>query len=108
MLSAGGGSNMSRKERVVAAIRLVIVAAGAVRRRPPAVKYSRRWGFPPERLLRAAAQARSGLAERVLAGVLLTVAVAGAGLIPRPLVGTSPQHQPCGGAASLTRAPLRP
>ena len=92
---------MSRKERVVAAIRLVIAAAGAVRRRPPAVN-SRRWGFPTERLLRATAQVRSGLAERVLAGVLLAVAVAGAVLIPRLLVGPSPQHELGVGAPSVT------
>jgi len=97
---------MSRKERVVAAIRLVIAAAGAVRRRLPAVKYSRRWGFPTERLLRAAAQARSGLAERVLAGVLLAVAVAGAVLIPRLLVGPSPQHELGVGAPSMTGPPV--
>ena len=96
---------MSRKERVVAAIRLVIAAAGAVRRGPPAVN-SRRWGFPTERLLRAAARARSGLAERVLAGVLLAVAVAGAVLIPRLLVGPSPQHELGVGAPSVTGPPV--
>lgn len=96
---------MSRKERVVAAISLLIAAAGAVRRRPPAVN-SRRWAFPTERLSRAAAQARSGLAERVLAGVLLTVAVAGAVLIPRLLVGPSPQHELGVGAPSVTGPPV--
>jgi hypothetical protein len=96
---------MSRKERVVAAISLVIAAAGAVRRRPPAVTL-RRWGFPPERLSRAAAQARSGLGERVLAGVLLAVAVAGAVLIPRLLVGPSPQHELGVGAPSTTGPPV--
>jgi hypothetical protein len=79
---------MSRKERVVTAIRLVIAAA------------------PTERLLRAAAQVRSGLAERVLAGVLLAVAVAGAVLIPRLLVGPSPQHALGVGAPSVTGPPV--
>jgi hypothetical protein len=93
---------MSRRERVVAAISLVIAAAGAVRPRPPAVQYLRRLRFPPEWLSRAAARARSGLAERVLAGVLLAVAVAGAVLIPRLLVGPSPQHELGVGAPSMT------
>lgn len=61
---------MSRKERVVAAIRRVIAA------------------------------------ERVLAGVLLTVAVAGAVLIPRLLVGPSPQHELGVGAPSMTGPPV--
>src|SRR5512133_1410270 len=70
MLSAGGGSSMSRKERVVAEIRRVIAA------------------------------------ERVLAGVLLAVAVAGAVLIPRLLVGPSPQHGLGVGAPSVTGPPV--
>ena len=61
---------MSRKERVVAAIRRVIAA------------------------------------ERVLAGVLLAVAVAGAVLIPRLLVGPSPQHELGVGAPSMTGPPV--
>ena len=61
---------MSRKERVVAAIRPVIAA------------------------------------ERVLAGVLLAVAVAGAVLIPRLLVGPSPQHELGVGAPSVTGPPV--
>lgn len=70
---------MSRKERVVAAIRHVI-ATGA--------------------------PARRGLAERLLAGVLLTVAVVGAVLIPRLLVGPSPQHELGVGAPSMTGPPV--
>jgi hypothetical protein len=96
---------MSRKERVVAAIRLLIAAAGAVRRLPPAVN-SLRWGLPAERLSRVAAQARRGLAERVLAGVLLAVAVTGAVLIPQLLVGPSPQHELGVGAPSVTGPPV--
>ena len=61
---------MSRKERVVAAIKCVIAA------------------------------------ERVLAGVLLAVAVAGAVLIPRLLVGPSPQHELGVGAPSMTGPPV--
>ena len=61
---------MSRKERVVAAIRRVIAA------------------------------------ERVLAGVLLAIAVAGAVLIPRLLVGPSPQHELGVGAPSMTGPPV--
>lgn len=45
-------------------------------------------------------------AERVLAGVLLAVAVAGAVLIPRLLVGPSPQHELGAGAPSLTGPPV--
>lgn len=97
---------MSRKERVVAAISLAIAAAGAVRRRPPGAKYSGRWGFQVDGLLRAAAQARAGLPQRVLAGVLLAVAVAGAVLIPRLLVGPTPRHELGVGAPSLTVPPV--
>ena len=61
---------MSRKERVVAAMRRVIAA------------------------------------ERVLAGILLAVAVAGAVLIPRLLVGPSPQHELGVGAPSMTGPPV--
>jgi outer membrane biosynthesis protein TonB len=61
---------MSRKERVVAAIKRVIAA------------------------------------ERVLAGILLAVAVAGAVLIPRLLVGPSPQHELGVGAPSMTGPPV--
>jgi hypothetical protein len=61
---------MSRRERVVAAIRRVIAA------------------------------------ERVLAGVLLAVAVAGAVLIPRLLVGPSPQHALGVGAPNMTGPPV--
>jgi len=78
----------------------------AFRRRPPGVRYSRRWGFQLEGLLRAGEQARRGLAERLLAGVLLTVAVAGAVLIPRLLVGTSPQHELGVGAPGMTVPPV--
>jgi hypothetical protein len=45
-------------------------------------------------------------AERVLAGVLLAVAVAGAVLIPRLLVGPSPQHELGVGAPSMTGPPV--
>jgi hypothetical protein len=97
---------MSRKERAIAAIRHAIAAACAVRRRPPGVEYSRRWGLQLEGLLRAAAQERSGLAERVLAGVLLAVAIAGAVLIPRLLVGPTPRHELGVGAPSMTVPPV--
>jgi outer membrane biosynthesis protein TonB len=70
---------MSRKERIVAAIRFAIAAA---------------------------APARRGLAERLLAGVLLAVAVAGAVLIPRLLVGTPPQHELGVGAPSMSGPPV--
>jgi outer membrane biosynthesis protein TonB len=70
---------MSRKERIVASIKLAIAAGAPVRR---------------------------GLAERLLAGVLLAVAVAGAVLIPRLLVGTSPQHELGVGAPSMSGPPV--
>ena len=78
----------------------------AFRRRPPAMKYSRRWRFQLEGLLRAGEQARRGLAERLLAGVLLAVAVAGAVLIPRLLVGPPPGHELGVGAPSMTVPPV--
>src|SRR4029079_10003745 len=81
-------------------------AGNAFRRRPPGVKYSRRWGFQLEGLLRAAEQARRGFAERLLAGVLLAVAVAGAVLIPRLLVGPTPGHELGVGAPSMTVPPV--
>src|SRR4029079_15988261 len=81
-------------------------AGNAFRRRPPGVKYSRRWGFQLEGLLRAAEQARRGFAERLLAGVLLAVAVTGAVLIPRLLVGPPPGRELGVGAPSMTVPPV--
>jgi len=56
--------------------------------------------------LRAGKQARRGFAERLLAGVLLAVAVAGAVLIPRLLVGPTPGHELGVGAPSMTVPPV--
>jgi hypothetical protein len=95
-LSAGEGRNMSRKDQ----------RGDAFRRRPPALRYSRRWGFQLEGLLRAGEQARRGFAERLLAGALLAVAVAGAVLIPRLLVAPTPGHELGVGAPTMTVPPV--
>jgi outer membrane biosynthesis protein TonB len=78
----------------------------AFRRRPSAVTHSRRWRSQLEGLLRAGEAARRGLAEGLLAGVLLAVAVAGAVLIPRLLVGPPPGHELGVGAPSMTAPPV--
>ena len=59
-----------------------------------------------EGLSRAGAHARRGLAERLLAGGLLAVAVAGAFLMPRLLVGPSLQRELGVGAPSMAVPPV--
>jgi hypothetical protein len=78
----------------------------AFRRRPPAMRDPRRSRFRLAGLLSAGKQARRGLAERLLAGVLLAVALAGVVLIPRLLVGPPPGHELGVGAPNMTVPPV--